>query len=109
MEDQAVNAFFKPAMNLKMDGKIDEIQTSFSGNNSTMSGDFTMAYDNLKIDILKKDGTKNDFVSFVGNIFVENNDKKEAVKVDNLKRDKTKSFWNYIWSFHREGLKKAML
>ena len=109
IKDQSVNGFFKPALNLKMNGQIDEIKTSISGNNTTMSGDFNMAYDNLKIDVLKKDGSKNGFLSTVGNIFVKNNDVKEKVKIDNLKRDKTKSFWNYVWSFHREGLKKVML
>ena len=102
VKDQSVNGFFKPALNLKMNGQIDEIKTSISANNTTMSGDFNMAYDNLKIDVLKKDGSKNGFLSTVGNIFVKNNDVKEKVKIDNLKRDKTKSFWNYIWSFHRK-------
>ena len=109
IKDQSVNSFFEPAMNLKMDGQIYEIKTSISANNTKMSGDFNMAYDNLKIDVLKKDGSKNGFLSTVGNIFVKNNDVKETVKINNLKRDKTKSFWNYIWSFHREGLKKVML
>lgn len=109
IEDQAVNGFFEPAMNLKMDGRIDEIKTSISANNSTMSGDFKLTYDKLKIDVLQQDGSKNGFLSTVGNIFVKNNDVKETIKINDLKRDKTKSLWNYIWSFHLEGLKKVML
>ena len=109
IEDHAVNGFFEPAMNLKMKGRIDEIKTSISANNSTMSGDFKLTYDNLKIDVLQKDGSKNGFLSTVGNLFVKNNDVKETININDLKRDKTKSLWNYIWSFHLEGLKKVML
>ncbi|MGX1024486.1 hypothetical protein [Psychroflexus sp. MBR-150] len=109
VEDKSINSFFAPAMRMKLDGQIDEIRTSFNGNNSELNGDFKMAYKQLKLNILKKDDSKNNFASLISNIFVKHKDVEESFKLENVKRNKTKSFWNYVWIFHFEGLKKSLL
>jgi len=109
VEDESVNNFFAPAMNMKMDGTINKIETSFSGNNTQMNGDFKIAYKKLKLNILKKDGSKNNFASLLSNVFVNNRDVDKTYQLKEVKRDQTKSFWNYVWTYHLNGLKKVLL
>jgi hypothetical protein len=108
-EDRSVNGFFAPAMRMKLDGRIDNIETSFRGDNSEMNGDFSMAYEKLKLNILRKDGSKNNFASLLSNVFVNNRNVNKKLQLEGIKRDPTKSFWNYVWTFHLNGLKKSLL
>ncbi len=109
VEDKSVNGFFAPAMRMELDGTINQIQTSFSGNNTQMNGDFQIAYKKLKLNILNKDGGKNNFASLLSNVFIKNKDVNTTYKLKEIERDNTKSFWNYVWTFHLEGLKKSLL
>lgn len=109
IEDKSINNFIAPAIRIEIDGVIDEIKTSFTGNNSEMNGDFNIAYENLKLNILKKDGTKNNFASLISNAIMRNKDVNDHYELKKVKRDKTKSFWNYVWTFHLDGLKKCLL
>lgn len=109
VEDKSINGFFAPAMRMKLDGKIDKIETSFTGNNTELKGDFTIGYEKLKLDILKKDGSKNNLASLFGNVFMKNKNVDKKLSLENVEREATKSFWNYVWTFHLEGLKKSML
>lgn len=109
VEDKSINGFFAAAMRMEMDGKIDEIKTSVYGNNTEMNGDFSIAYEKLKLNILKRDGSKNNFASLLSNALLKNNDVDETYQLENIERDTTKSFWNYLWTFHLQGLKKSLL
>lgn len=109
VQDKSVNNFFAPAMRMELDGKINKIETSFSGNDTHMNGDFKIAYKKLKLNVLKKDGGKNNFASLLSNVFIRNRDVDDSYKLKEVERDQTKSFWNYVWTFHLEGLKKALL
>ncbi len=109
----AINNFFIPGMNMKAKGEpIKKLYFDFSGDGETASGKFLMVYDDLKIDVLKKDGAeKNDIFSAIANLFVshKNEANKDAVDIENVKRDKKRSFWNYLWTSVFTGLKKTML
>ncbi|MFO7744459.1 MAG: hypothetical protein R6V36_03635 [Psychroflexus sp.] len=109
IEDKSINGFFAPAMRMEMDGTINEIRTSIAGSNTEMNGDFTIAYEKLKLNILKKDGSKNNFASLISNAILRNKDVYNQYKLEKVKRDRTKSFWNYVWTFHLQGLKKSLL
>jgi hypothetical protein len=109
VKDSSVNTFFAPAMRMKFDGKINRIETTFTGTNSEANGQFRMVYKDLKLKILNKNGGENHFASLLSNVFVNNKDVDKTFKIDKMKRDKTKSFWNYLWSFHLEGLKRSLL
>jgi hypothetical protein len=74
-----------------------------------MNGDFQIAYKKLKLNILNKDGGKNNFASLLSNVFIRNKDVNTTYNLKEIERDNTKSFWNYVWTFHLEGLKKSLL
>lgn len=109
----AINNFFVPGMNMKAKGDpIKILNFDFHGDQDTADGNFKMVYDNLKIDVLKKNGNKkNDILSDIANLFVKHknraNDK--SVEVENVKRDKKRSFWNYLWTSIFNGVKKTLL
>ncbi|MBZ9777355.1 hypothetical protein LB452_00330 [Psychroflexus sp. CAK8W] len=109
IKDSSINDFFGPAMRMKLGGEINDIKTNIIGNNSKMNGDFSIAYKKLKLNIIKKDGSKNNFASLLSNVFVKNKDVDDKHKIEILERDNTKSFWNYVWNFHFQGLKKSLL
>ena len=66
----------------------------------------------FKLHVLKKDRErKNKVLSFLANIVVKNSSKNGGISknVGEVKRDKTKSFWNYFWSCLEAGLKKVFI
>ncbi len=109
----AVNSFLTPAFNLQMDGdNINSMYFDFEGDAYQARGKFKMTYENLKVNVLKKNGKrKNKVLSFVANIFVHKNrsQTQKQVEVTAVKRDKTKSFWNYFWNCIFAGLKKTVI
>lgn len=109
IEDNSINGFFAPAVRMEMEGKINEITTSLVGNNTEMNGSFQIAYEKLKLNILKKDGTKNNFASLLSNAILRNKNVEDEHELQHVERDGTKSFWNYVWTFHLQGIKKSIL
>ena len=65
----------------------------------------------MKVALLKDDGEKNKLLSAVANIFVRSDSGKypESVSVENVERDRTKSFFNLFWKGIEQGLKKTLL
>lgn len=109
---ESMNSFFTPAFHMKAEGSIQEVYFNFIGNADAAGGDVRLSYKDFKIEVLKKNGKeKNKFLSFVANIFVRSNTQKgkESQHVSNVKRDKTKSFWNYFWTCIFAGLKKSFI
>lgn len=101
----------KPLMNATTDGNIKEVKFTFNGNTKHGSGTFAINYDDLKVDILKKDGKKeNKLMSAVGNMLVKNDSdgrlKETHVEVDRIRH---KSVFNFLWRFTEQGLKQSVL
>lgn len=96
-------------------GKINSIDFNFKGTNRKASGSFVMKYENLKVDVLKKqDDTtikKRGLLSFVANIVVKNDNpdngdlRKETPEYD---RDIYKSFFNLVWKMVFTGMKSTV-
>ncbi|WP_127844628.1 hypothetical protein [Psychroflexus aestuariivivens] len=109
VEDSSVNSFFAPALSMKLDGSIDKLRSKMTSQNNSASGTLHMAYEELKIKVLNKNGTERSFASLLSNVFVKNKNVDVEHKIQNLKRDETKSFWNYVWKFIQSGIKKTLL
>ncbi|MDT0293428.1 hypothetical protein ACFQ3R_12620 [Mesonia ostreae] len=110
--DTSINSFFTPAFNVEAEGGIEQIYYNFSGDKNVASGDLKLNYEKLKFHILKKDRQrKNKILSFIANMMVKNSSERGGVSqnVGQVKRDKTKSFWNYFWSCLQSGLKKIFI
>jgi len=108
----AMNSFLKPTLNIVVEGEMESLFFNFQGNKYKASGDMRLKYNNFKVEVLKKDGTgKNKLLSGLANLFVkkEANSKKLEKKGVEAVRDRTKSFWNFLWLFIRNGALKSFL
>jgi len=109
---EEMNNFMKPAMNVEAKGQILDMYFNFYGNDIKGSGDMRLEYEDFKIEVLRKDGKrKNKFVSALANLIVKNKtiNKKANYKEISYTRDKTKSFWNYLWNLLKNGALKSFL
>ncbi|APG60414.1 hypothetical protein [Christiangramia salexigens] len=109
---EEMNRFLKPAMNVQAKGEILNMYFNFAGNDDSASGDMKLEYKDFKVEVLKKDGSsKNKLVSTLANLIVSNKalNKKADYKEISVSRDKTRSFWNYLWKMIKSGALKAFL
>jgi len=109
---EQMNKFMKPAMNVEAEGEILDMYFNFYGNDIKASGDMKLEYNNFKVEVLRKDGTrKNKVISALANLIVQNNtlNKKANYKEISFTRDRTKSFWNYLWNLLKNGALKSFL
>ncbi|MDR5589355.1 hypothetical protein [Christiangramia sp. SM2212] len=109
---EQMNRFMKPAMNVEAKGEILDMYFNFYGNNTQGSGDMKLEYKDFKVEVLRKDGErKNKIISALANLIVKNKavNKKANYKEISFTRDKTKSFWNYLWNLLKNGALKSFL
>lgn len=111
IKTEEINPVTKPLMNATTEGDIKEVQFTFHGNRERASGTFAIEYDDLKVDIYKKDGKKkNKLISAVGNLVVKNDSNDKLKKTDvAVERAKDKSVFNFLWKFNEQGLKQSVL
>ncbi len=108
----SMNEFFIPAMNVKAKGSMQAVYYDFEGNRNTAHGKTKLVYDNFDLAVLKEDSkSESGILSFLANIIVNKSPKNGSItsQVESVKRDKTKSFWNYFWSCLEAGIKKSLL
>lgn len=109
---ESMNSFLKPTINVVVEGEIESLFFNFQGNKYKANGDMRLKYNNFKVEVLRKDGNgKNKLLSGLANLFVkkETNSKKLEKKGVEAVRDRTKSFWNFLWLFIRNGSLKSFL
>ncbi|WP_027376918.1 AsmA family protein [Kaistella palustris] len=106
-----VNPFIEPYLKIRATGLISDLIFNFNGNNAGIQGSLNMKHKELQIAVLKDDGEKNQLLSAVANIFVrtDSGSYPESVSVENVERDKTKSFFNLFWRGIEQGLKKTLI
>ena len=111
VNSEDVNPVSKPLMNATTTGNLKDIRFVFNGNRERATGSFAIKYEDLKVDIYKKDGKKkNKLVSAVGNLLVKNDTDGDLKKVNvAVERSKDKSVFNFLWKFIMEGLKQTVL
>ena len=109
---QKIVLFTKPYMNVTTKGILNEVYFNFTGNDVNAKGDFAIKYDNLKVQIYRKNDREkvNKFLTALGNLFVKNDTKGELKSAEvELDRIQEKSFYNFLWRSIAEGLKKILL
>lgn len=112
LPSEGINRFLTPAMNLKANGGISFLAFNFQGNDHQATGDMELEYQDFSVDVLKEDGSeKRGLLTAIANIFVNNKAKGEDTELTDLEvtRDKSKSFWNFLWLSLREGALKSFL
>ena len=93
-------------------GKIKSMDFHFTGNDKGAKGKFSMDYDGLKVDILKRDKDtkkikKRGLLSMAANLVVNNNNSGSSVTTE-YQRDINKSFFNLIWKTMFTGMKSTL-
>ncbi|MCQ9641168.1 hypothetical protein MP478_17445 [Chryseobacterium sp. WG14] len=108
-----INPFIRPYLHVTATaGTIQEMLFSFKGNPAGLHGTFNLKHKDLKIAVLTKDNhEKKGFLTAVANVFLKSNSGSfpEAVTVENVERDPTKSFFNLFWKGIELGLKKTLI
>jgi len=98
-------------------GYVNDLEFNFTGHNYGSNGTVTLLYDDLKLNLLKKDSAENKLqkkklASFVANMVVKNSNplRRQPVRVETLeyKRDTNRSFFNLMWKSVYSGMKKTV-
>ena len=107
---EALNEFLRPAMNVKATGKLQSVSITFSGDPNSAIGDVKVKYNQFKVQLLKENGEKKDVISAIANLFIDNDGLSEDAVQENIRvfRDPTKSFWSFVWSALRKGLRQGL-
>ena len=106
-----INPFIEPYLKIQATGLISDLIFNFKGTQHGINGTLKMVHQNLKIAILKQTGEKDKILSAIANIFVKTDSGNfpESVEVEEVARDKTKSFFNLFWKGIEHGLKKTLI
>ena len=106
-----LNLFTEPYLKVRATGEISRLAFAFNGDKQTINGTFKMIHKNLKVETLNKDGDKNVVISAIANMFVKNDSgpNPPAIVIENVERDNTKSFFNFLWRGVEAGLKKTLV
>ena len=105
---EAFNPFLVPAMGIEAEGALESVYFTFTGNDDVMTGDVRVNYDQFRINLLEEGSRdKKEILSALANLLVDNDGHSGENVQKNLEvtRDKTNSFWSYVWS----GVKKGIL
>ncbi|NIJ44354.1 hypothetical protein FHR24_000793 [Wenyingzhuangia heitensis] len=102
-----INPFLYKILNTELEGEIEELYFTISGNNTVATGDVKMKYDNLKLRINKYNFVKRT-VHVLGNLILKNSSNKEPEKfregIIKEEREPTKSMFNFLWISLRTGI-----
>ena len=112
LQASQMNRFLEAAMNVEASGEVLDMYFNFYGDNNQAKGDMRLKYKDFKVEVLRKDGKqKNKVISALANLIVRNKAVKgeKSHKEINVKRDKSKSFWNYFWSMVKAGAFKSFI
>lgn len=95
-------------------GQINKLTFNMTGNDLASKGSATLLYEDLKIEVLKKDSSdvkKKGFQSLLANALMKDkNPQNGVVRTDeiNYQRDITKSFFNLVWKSIFSAAKKTV-
>lgn len=109
---QGINPFIRPYLHVTATGTIQEMLFNFRGNPAGLNGTFNLKHKDLKVAILDKNNReKKGVLTAIANLVVRSNSGRlpEDVKVEDIPRDPTKSFFNLFWKGIENGLKKTLI
>ncbi|GAA4232647.1 hypothetical protein GCM10022291_07890 [Postechiella marina] len=110
---KAINPFLESNAQVRANGVFQELYLTVSGNYIKSSGDMKMKYEDFQFQILDENrlGVKK-LVTTIANLFTNDGSKTDANGYRygeiNVERDKTKSFFNYLWLNTKDGLKNTV-
>ncbi len=102
-----------PAIGLKFkNGSLDGMNFNYSGNATRTTGELTMLYKDLEVEIFIKDDSQNKTISWVANTFIKKSNPSKrgrtvVAKID-FERIKYKGFGNYLWKSVQSGVVNSL-
>ncbi len=114
LDATTINPFLEAQANVRAVGRIHEMYFTIHGNDFESHGDMKMKYENFKFSILDEDQLGiNKTLSTLVNILTNDGSKTDANGYRygdiNVERDRTKSFFNYLWLNTKDGLKTTVV
>ena len=109
------NQFIEPQINAVLSGTLKKTYFTVSGNEYASNIDMKLNYDDFKVTVFKKDSNeKNKLLSGLANLFIKKTTEREddnfrETSKSGIRRDVSKSFFNFVWLNVREGLILAMI
>lgn len=106
----ALNSLLRPSMSMEAKGTIKDAWFTFTGNDEVLTGDVRLNYDQFKFVLLKNGSReKKGILTALANLLVDNNglSGENATKDITVQRDVHVSFWGYVWSGLREGVRQT--
>ncbi len=108
----SLNSFLTPVVKVKAKGALDELYFNFNGNVNKATGDMQLSFEQFDVSIYDQETKKiKSFLSSIANMLIGGQEDKGLIKEEEIsvKRDHTKSFWNYFWLCIRNGLFKIIV
>lgn len=110
---EKMNRFTEPNLRVKLEGNTSKTYFTIDGNNDSSTTDMKIRFSDLKVTVLSKDGkNKNPILSTLANIFISKDSEKKNDEyregTAEATRDKTKSYFNFIWISIKNALTKSM-
>jgi hypothetical protein len=109
-----LNPVIYPVIGIKFeDGILDGVNFNFTGNSIKATGELTMLYRDLELEIYRKDKSENKKISWVANTFIKKSNPSKrgrtvVAKID-FKRVKYKEFDNYLWKSIQSGIVNSLI
>ena len=109
-----LNPVIYPVLGIKFeDGILDGVNFNFTGNSIKATGELTMLYRDLELEIYRKDKSENKKISWVANAFIKKSNPSKrgrtvVAKID-FKRVKYKGFDNYLWKSVQSGIVNSLI
>ena len=108
-----INSFTIPNLKVQLEGEANKTYFTIDGNHTRSQVDLKINYDQFKVSVLNKEGNKkNGILSAIANIFISKDSNKSDQQFrkgsGEVTRDKTKSFFNYLWLNVSKGLKSGL-
>ena len=113
-DTESINAFLQSNLRTRATGIIDELYFTVDGNVASSSGQMMMKYEDFKLQVLKKDRSGiNKILTAIGNLFVDDGSETDArgyrYGLIEAERDRTKSFFSYLWLNVRNGILSTLV
>lgn len=108
VQAKSFSEILQQSMKTGISGQISTVNTAFKAVNQSASGNFEINARNIELSIYSKSGKKRRFLSLMANKMVGDT-VDQSFEIQAVKKDQTKSLWNFIWSYIKLGLKKSLL
>ncbi|NNE76722.1 MAG: DUF748 domain-containing protein [Pricia sp.] len=105
-----LNNFLRPNLRVSVEGEIQKMYFTISGDQFVTNGDVKMRYEDFKFQVLDKEEAKiKKILTFLGNLFVSDGSKADEEgyrygNINNVQRNTNKSFFNYLWISLQDGI-----